>query len=175
MGDSVLEAGRGLRRRAPSAAAVLAVILVAVVAHLASQPSASQPSADTAAGTAGRGSANCAAAPAGQATSAAASPPPASAGLVRIGGQASGAPRSAAVADMLSTYFSGINHCDYRQALSVFSPVGKVDPTSPAILRGLARGLATTTDSDVVLQQVLPAGSRGHLPEPTTRRIRAER
>jgi hypothetical protein len=59
---------------------------------------------------------------------------------------------------MFSTYFSGINQHDYQQALSVFDPSGEIDPSDPQLVRAFSDGLATTTDSDVVLSLLQPTG-----------------
>jgi hypothetical protein len=65
--------------------------------------------------------------------------------------------RATDVAAMLNTYFSAINSQDYQTAASVFDPSGPINPNSPAEVAAMAKGLATTTDSEVVLRQVADA------------------
>lgn len=59
--------------------------------------------------------------------------------------------RAEDVARMFDTYFSAINRADYAAAAAVFDPAGSFDPRDPRQLRRFAAGLATTTDSDIVL------------------------
>jgi hypothetical protein len=59
---------------------------------------------------------------------------------------------------MFNKYFAGINHHDYSAAISVFDPNGSFSPDNPSNLQALANGLATTSDSHIVLAWIGPAG-----------------
>jgi hypothetical protein len=149
--------GRWSAARIRILAAVAAVILVIIViaAHLSAQPAALG-------SPAGADQQHVSAPPAASGTpslpgsSPSASSPPA-ASLVSIAPAAAADPASAAVAQMLTTYFSSINDHRYYRALSVFAPGGAAG--SPSFEHGFARGLATTADSRIVLESLLPAGS----------------
>ncbi len=140
-------------------------LIIAIAAHHGAAPAAPAPgpAAQGSAGVAGQQPASASASVPG--TSPPASSPPASstpasstpaAGLVSTASSASAVTASAAIADMLTTYFSGINHHRYYEALSVFAP--DTADQSSTFEQGFARGLATTTDSDIVLENLLPAG-----------------
>jgi hypothetical protein len=65
-------------------------------------------------------------------------------------------PRAKAVAEMFNTYFSAINQHDYQTAVSVFDPGGEFNPNDPQYVQALANGLATTTDSKIVVASIRP-------------------
>ena len=75
-------------------------------------------------------------------------------GLVQIEAAAATDPRAVEVARMFDTYFSGINDKDYDSVGTVLDPTGVVDPTSRKEMAVLARGTATTQDSDISLVSI---------------------
>jgi hypothetical protein len=68
-------------------------------------------------------------------------------------------PRADAVAEMLDTYFRGINERDYRAVATILDPAGDLDPGVPAQLRAFAEGTSTSRDSGIVLHGLTDAGS----------------
>jgi hypothetical protein len=84
------------------------------------------------------------------------SPSETAAGIVVISPSV-GDSRATDVATMFNTYFSGINSRDYQVAASVFDPSGPINPNDPAEVSTMAKGLATTTDSEVLLREVADA------------------
>ncbi|MBW6436740.1 hypothetical protein KZ829_23645 [Actinoplanes hulinensis] len=68
-------------------------------------------------------------------------------------------PRAGDVADMLETYFTGINERDYRAVAGVLDPAGEIDPADARQMAAFAEGTSTTRDSDVVLVRLAEAAS----------------
>ena len=83
-------------------------------------------------------------------------PPAAAAGPVAMAAAAAADPAGEPVQTMLDTYFTGINNHDVAAALSVYDPSGVVDPTDPGQVEQFARGISTTTNSDITLLAVWP-------------------
>ncbi|MBO3738440.1 hypothetical protein [Actinoplanes flavus] len=80
------------------------------------------------------------------------------AGLVTVAAAVTD-PRAGDVADMLDTYFTGINERDYRAVAGVLDPAGEIDPADARQMAAFAEGTSTTRDSDVVLVRLAEAAS----------------
>jgi hypothetical protein len=134
-------------------AAVLSVGAFAVVqvAHIGSEPTGSRSHGRTATPT-----------PTGAAPRSSAPAPPDRAGLVKYTAVA-GDDRAAEIATLFDSYFSAINAGDYDRALTYYDPAGQVDTSDPAERADFAEGVATSTDSDVVLRSLTGDPSDGNL------------
>jgi hypothetical protein len=64
--------------------------------------------------------------------------------------------RAEPIAQMLDTYFSGVNRHDANAALSVFDPAGGINANDPNEVSSFARSVSTTNDTDVVLKSIGP-------------------
>jgi hypothetical protein len=62
--------------------------------------------------------------------------------------------RAADVAAMFDGFFSAINAGDYDRAMEFYDPAGQIDTTDPAERAAFAEGVATSTDSDIVLKAI---------------------
>jgi hypothetical protein len=80
----------------------------------------------------------------------------ASGGLVSIDSTVTD-PRAPGVADVLATYFDGINRKDYDAVAGVLDPAGAIDPSKPSHMESLAEGTRSTHDSDIVLGSLTDA------------------
>ena len=156
---------RRVHPAAIAAGAVLAVILVVVVAvvgiHALSHPGATGITSSGQQGNGGLGSnAGSGGSQSPTNTQSTAPAQPVKVGSVKIPAALVANPGANAVAQMFNTYFSGINQQDYQTAASVFDPSGQFDPNNPSDVQALASGLATTTDSRIVLVSLRPSGGQ---------------
>jgi hypothetical protein len=65
--------------------------------------------------------------------------------------------RATDIAAMFNTYFDGIKSKQYQAAASVFDPAGQIDPNDPTMVDIFAKGLETSTDSEIVLREIADA------------------
>lgn len=71
--------------------------------------------------------------------------------------------RAGEVATMFDEFFSAINAGDYDRALKYYDPAGQIDTTDPAERADFAEGVATSTDSDIVLKSLGEDPSTGNV------------
>jgi len=64
-------------------------------------------------------------------------------------------PEVLTVGGMFNTYFSGINARQYQSVLALFDPSGSLNPNDPTAAAKFTSGVATTTDSQVVLWSII--------------------
>jgi len=150
---------------AGAALAIIIVLITALALHSNPGPSGAQAAAGNtaadggAAANVGNSGAN------GNGTTGSPSPPtttahrPVKVGSVAIAPALADNPQARDAAKMFRTYFSGINHHDYSSAISVFDPAGSFSPYNPDNVRAMASGLATTTDSRIVLARLQPSST----------------
>ncbi len=65
------------------------------------------------------------------------------------------------VAQLLDTYFTGINTHDVNRAVSVFAANGVVNPNDPRQVAAFGRGISTSQDDHIVVLSVSPADFDG--------------
>jgi hypothetical protein len=65
------------------------------------------------------------------------------------------------VAELLDTYFTGINTHDVDRAVSVFAANGAVNPNDPRQVAAFAKGVSTSTDDNIVVLSISPADFKG--------------
>jgi hypothetical protein len=58
---------------------------------------------------------------------------------------------------MFNTYFTSINSHNYQQAASVFDPSGIINPNDSSQVQQFAKGISTTSDSNMTLVDVDPS------------------
>lgn len=80
-------------------------------------------------------------------------PPPNFVGMVDVRA-VNTSPQVLPVGNMFNTYFSGINARQYQPVLAVFDPSGSLNPNDPVAVAKFTSGVATTTDSQVVLWSI---------------------
>ena len=164
---STAPAGTPSRRVRPRvlAGAALAAILIVTLAIAGINALSHPATGSTAPGTAavsgqGGNTSSTGNQPAASTTQPAPPVQPVQVGAVTIAAAVAADPRARAVAETFNTYFSGINQQDYQTAVSVFNPNGEFNPNDPSNVNAFANGLATTTDSNVVLVKLRPYGSQ---------------
>jgi hypothetical protein len=159
-------ASAALSRRARplilTAAAAAAVITVGGIAgiHALSHPGTSASNTSALSGGGQGGAASGGGAQDSPGTQGASPAQPVTVGSVRIAPGIASDPAANAVAQMFNTYFSAINQQDYQTAASVFDPSGEFNPNDPSDVQAFANGLATTTDSRIVLKGLRPSGGQ---------------
>lgn len=61
------------------------------------------------------------------------------------------------VAQLLDTYFTGINSHDVDRAVSVFAATGAINPNDPRQVAAFGRGISTSRDDEIVIRSIAPA------------------
>jgi serine/threonine protein kinase len=135
--------------------AVLAIIAVIIAANVSRN---SGNSGTLSSGSSPVSSAGPVGAPSGASSSQAApSAQPSSVGSVGISDNVAGDSAATTVAGMFNTYFTRINSHIYQQAASVFDPSGIINPNDSSQVQQFAKGISTTSDSNMTLVDVDPS------------------
>lgn len=85
--------------------------------------------------------------------------PSSSIGVVSIDSSIIDDPRAQQVASMFNTYFTAISDQDYPAVLAEYDPNGSLNPNDSQEVQGFENGIATSSDSDVVLNGLAPSGT----------------
>ena len=127
--------------------------------HLTQTSAVGSPATTTTTDTTDSGSADTAAPPTTAVPATTSSPaPPSSVGVVAIDSAFVNDPRAQQVATMLNTYFSAISDKNYNLALQQFDPSGTMNPNDPQQAQSFEQGVSTSSDSNVALHSLSPAG-----------------
>ena len=83
--------------------------------------------------------------------------PTTSVGMIQIAAAFVADARSAAVASMFDSYFTGIDQKDYQAALAEYDPAGTVNPNDAQQAQSFEQGVSTSNDTNIVLVNIGPA------------------